>query len=66
MAKKIKYTIKMKDGTEQEVEGTEIIPGYAYDRRVISTGTIYNKRGEAREVTTTTYCLTHVPTGTVL
>lgn len=66
MAKKIKYTIRMKDGSEREVEGTQIIPDYAYDKRVISTGTVYNKRGEARETTSTTYCLTHVPTGTLI
>lgn len=66
MGKKIKYTIKMKDGSEQEIEGTEIIPGYAYDKRVISTGIVYNKRGEAKKINSTTYCLTHTPTGTLI
>lgn len=66
MPKKIKYQISMKDGTTQEVEGVEIIPNYAYDKRVISEGVIYNKRGESKEVKSTTYCLTYVPTGMLI
>ena len=63
MAKKIKYTVKMKDGSDLEVEGTQIIPDYAYDKRVISSGTVYNSKGEAKEVKSTTFILTHIPTG---
>lgn len=66
MAKKVKYTVKMKDGSDLEVEGTEIIPGYAYDKRVISSGTVYNSKGEAKEVKSTTYILTHIPTGALI
>lgn len=33
MPKKISYKINMKDGTKQEITGTEIIPNYAYDKR---------------------------------
>ena len=63
MAKKIKYQIKKLDGTMEEVEGIEIVPDYAYDKRTITYGKAYNKHGEERELKTVTYCLTHIPTG---
>lgn len=66
MAKKIEYIIKMKDGTEKKVTGTEIVKDYAYDKRVLFSDVIYNKKGEAKKVETTTYVLTHVPTGALV
>lgn len=66
MAKKITYIVKMKDGSEKTVEGTEIIPDYAYDKRVLFSEMVYNKKGEAKKVESTTYILTHTPTGTLI
>lgn len=66
MAKKITYTITMKNGEKKEVTGTEIVKDYAYDKRVLFNETVYNKKGETKNVETTTYVLTHVPTGVLV
>lgn len=66
MAKKITYSITMKDGEKKTVTGTEIVKDYAYDKRVLMSETVYNKKGEAKKVETTTYVLTHVPTGAIV
>ena len=66
MAKKVKYTISMKDGSTKEVEGTLIVPDYAYDKRELYNETITNSKGESKVVRTYTYVLTHVPTGTLI
>lgn len=56
----------MKDGSSKEVEGTEIIPDYAYDKREILSNTIINARGEKVVKKTTTNILTHIPTGAMI
>ena len=66
MAKKIKYNISMKDGSTKEVEGTELVPGYAYDKRELVNDVIFTKNGERKEVKSYTYVLTHIPTGTLI
>lgn len=66
MAKKVKYTISMKDGSTKEIEGTLIVPDYAYDKRELSNEVTYTKKGEKKETKTYTYILTHTPTGTLI
>lgn len=66
MAKKVTYKINMKDGSVREITGTEIIPNYAYDKREIGTSETINNKGEKRVVKTTTYVLTHIPTGVLI
>lgn len=66
MAKKVTYKIKMKDGSEREITGTEIVPGYAYDKREIGVSETINSKGERRVVKSTTYVLTHIPTGALI
>ena len=66
MAKKVKYKVSMKDGSTKEVEGTLIVPDYAYDKRELYNETITNSKGEQKVVRTTTYVLTHIPTGMLI
>lgn len=66
MPKKVTYTISMKDGTKGIVTGTEVVPGYAYDKRCLTMETTVNSRGEEKTTKTYTYVLTHIPTGTLI
>lgn len=66
MAKKQKYQILMNDGTKQEVEG-EIVNGiWGIDKRTTVTGEQELKDGTKRTLSSTSYMITHIPTGAYL
>lgn len=66
MAKKQKYNIVMQDGTKKEVEG-EVVNGiWGIDKRTISNGTKTMKDGTVKELSSTCYIITHIPTGAFL
>ena len=66
MAKKQKYNILMNDETKVEVEG-EIINGiWGIDKRTEVTGEQKRKDGTVRTLSSTSYIITHIPTGGAL
>lgn len=66
MAKKQKYKIKMDDGTEQEVEGEIVNNVWGIDKRTLVTGEQVMKDGTKRTLSSTSYVITHIPTGSML
>ena len=66
MAKKQKYKIKMQDGTFQEVEGEVVNNIWGIDKRTVVTGEQTLKDGTTRTLSSTSYMVTHIPTGAFL
>lgn len=66
MAKKQKYQITKVDGTKEEVEG-EVVNGiWGIDKRTTVTGEQTLKDGRTRTLSSTSYVITHIPTGAAL
>lgn len=66
MPKKTKYKIKMKDGTEKEVEGEIVNKIWGIDKREMVRGEQTMKDGSVRQLKDTHYHISHVPTGAAL
>lgn len=65
MAKSQEYTISMKDGTKKTVTGLIVNGRWGIDKRqyeVVKT----NKKGESKTALSSMFCLTHIPTGTLV
>lgn len=66
MAKKQKYKIKMIDGTWQEVEGEVVNKIWGIDKRTQVSGEKTMKDGTVKALSSTSYIVTHLPTGAFL
>lgn len=65
MAKSQDFTIKMKDGTTKTVSGIVFNNRWGIDKREYETVKT-NKNGETRRTLSSYFCLTHIPTGTLV